>query len=310
MYDQGYSYAEIARVLLLDDETIRRHVQDYFREEKLKPENGGSNEALNEQQSAELEQHLCSKTYRHIKDICAYVKQRYDISYSISGMRNWLRRRHFRYKKPTPVPRNVDKAAQAAFISDYKVLVQQSADKKEPIYFVDSVHPEHQTRLAYGWIKQGERKHIAMTARQYRLNIMGGICLTNHHIVSAQTDKVNEDSIQSFLFKLRKRHPGRYKVHIIWDNAGYHRSKLVQELAEELGIVLHYLPAYSPNLNPIERLWKIMHEQVTYNRYYESFADFTDAIKHFFRHIGKKKSLLRARINDNFQLLDEPNFAS
>ncbi|NKC10859.1 MAG: hypothetical protein GKR94_01210 [Gammaproteobacteria bacterium] len=41
-FDEGYSYSEISRILLLDDETIRRHVDDYFSKAKLKPENGGS----------------------------------------------------------------------------------------------------------------------------------------------------------------------------------------------------------------------------------------------------------------------------
>jgi len=138
---------------------------------------------------------------------------------------------------------------------------------------------------------------------------MGGICLDNHKFVYEKSDKVDEVSIQNFLFKLRKKHPGKYLVHIIWDNAGYHCSKNVRSFAEELGIRLHYLPAYSPNLNPIERMWKIMHEQVTYNRYYEKFSDFTEAISHFFRHIGKKKKLLASRVTDNFQSVELPNFA-
>ncbi|NKB47294.1 MAG: hypothetical protein GKR77_05845 [Legionellales bacterium] len=77
-----------------------------------------------------------------------------------------------------------------------------------------------------------------------------------------------------------------------------------------MGIVIDYLPPYSPNLNPIERLWKILHEQVTRNQYYETFADFKHAVQYFLRHIGKKKTLLRKRINDNFQVLTPANFAS
>jgi hypothetical protein len=67
-----------------------------------------------------------------------------------------------------------------------------------------------------------------------------------------------------------------------------------------------YLPPCSPNLNSIERLWKIMHEMVSYNKYYETFSDFTEATLNFFRNIGKHKSLLRSRITDNFQILHSP----
>lgn len=47
-YDDGYTYSEIAKILLLDDETIRRHIEDYLRENKLFPENGGSESLLAE----------------------------------------------------------------------------------------------------------------------------------------------------------------------------------------------------------------------------------------------------------------------
>ena len=139
---------------------------------------------------------------------------------------------------------------------------------------------------------------------------MGAVCLANHRVVYQQSDKVNEVTIQSFLTHLRKQHPGNKKIHLIWDNAGYHRSIAVQTHAKTLKIELHYLPPYSPNLNPVERLWKLMHEHVTYNQYYETFNDFTEAIKHFFRHISKKKTILRSRITDKFQMLEKPSFAS
>ena len=139
---------------------------------------------------------------------------------------------------------------------------------------------------------------------------MGGICLNGHRIVYQQADQVNADSIALFLSQLRKMNPGKYTIHIIWDNAGYHRDQEMKNFAKSLAIKLHYLPPYSPNLNPIERLWKIMHEHVTYNKYYESFSDFTEATVNFFRNIGRNKSILRSRITDNFQILHSPLIAS
>lgn len=148
---------------------------------------------------------------------------------------------------------------------------------KEPIYFADSVHPQHKTQLVYGWILKGERKGIAITGRQYRLNFIGGICLNGHHFIYQQADKVDADSMAAFLGELRRKNPEKHKIYLIQDRAGYHRDKDIQEFAKNLAIELHYLPPYSPNLNPIERLWKIMHERVTYNRYY---ATSTCCIRH------------------------------
>lgn len=308
-FDDGYSYSEIAKILLLDDETIRRHIEDYLNKKKLSPENGGSESKLNNSESQKLTVHLSEITYLYVKDICAYVKKEYKKKYSVSGMTKWLHTNGFCYKKPHAVPAKADKEQQKKFISYYKRL-KAKAGTKEPIYFSDSVHPQHQTQLTYGWILKGERKEIATTGRQYRLNFIGGICLNGYRFIYQQAEKVDADGIALFLTELRKRNPGKYKIHLIWDRAGYHRDKEIQKFAKSLEIKLHYLPPYSPNLNPIERLWKIMHEKVTYNQYYEHFSDFTEATLNFFRNIGKNKSLLRSRITDNFQVLHSPLFAS
>jgi transposase len=62
------------------------------------------------------------------------------------------------------------------------------------------------------------------------------------------------------------------------DNARYQRCATVSARAAELDLELLFLPAYSPNLNLIERLWKLVKKRCLTNRYYESFADFRHAI--------------------------------
>lgn len=308
-YDDGYSYTEIARILLLDDETIRRHIDAYHREKKLHPYNGGSDGKLADKETRELTEHLNENTYLYVKDICQYVWKAYRKKFSISGMTKWMHTHGFCYKKPHAVPAKADKVMQEKFIRSYHRL-KKKADKKEPIYFADSVHPQHQTQLAYGWILKGVRKEVATTAYQKRLNFIGGICLNGHRFTYQQVDTVNANAICNFLWKLRQANPGNFKVHVIWDNARYHRNSTVKRFAKELGIKLHYLPPYSPNLNPAERIWKLMHESVRYNQYYDKFSEFATATLDFFKAIGRKKCLLRNRITDNFQVLHSPLFAS
>ncbi len=60
------------------------------------------------------------------------------------------------------------------------------------------------------------------------------------------------------------------------------RNKAVGQYLATSKIVLHFLPPYSPNLNPIERLWKWMKERVIYNVYYQEFQDFKGAVLGFF----------------------------
>jgi transposase len=308
-YDDGYSYSEIAHILLLDDETIRRHIDDYLNEKKLSTANGGSDGKLSDKEIRELTKHLQAITYLYVKDICQYVWQTYGIKYSISGMTKWLHANDFCYKKAHGVPAKADREKQKKFIQYYNRL-KKKVGKKEPIYFADSVHPQHQTQLTYGWIPKGERKEVATTGQQKRLNFIGGISLNGYRFTYHQTDKVNADSISEFLLKLRKDNPGKFYVHVIWDNARPHRDDEVSALAKELGIKLHYLPPYSPNLNPAERMWKLMHESVRYNKYYGKFSEFTEATLGFFKSIGRKKRILRERITDNFQIVHSPLFAS
>lgn len=308
-YDDGYTYAEIARILLLDDETIRRHLDAYYKTKRLSPNNGGSDGKLTDREVRELTEHLNEITYLYVKDICQYVRESYGKKFSISGMTKWMHTHKFCYKKPHAVPAKADKVKQEKFIQYYNRL-KKKAGKKEPIYFSDSVHPQHQTQLAYGWILKGVRKEVATTAYQKRLNFIGGICLNGHRFTYQQVDTVNANAICDFLWKLRQANPGKFKVHVIWDNARYHRNSTVKRFSKELGIKLHYLPPYSPNLNPAERIWKLMHESVRYNQYYGQFSEFATATLDFFKGIGRKKCLLRNRITDNFQALHSPLFAS
>lgn len=300
--DDGYSYSEIARILLRNDETIRRHIDDYFSKNKLAPQNGGSESNLNNDQTEKLISHLQKKTYLYAKDICAYVKQTFNVQYSVSGMIKWLQHNEFRYKKAHGVPAKADLQKQEVFIEQYHSL-KNTIKSDEVILFGDSTHPQHQTKLACGWIKKGVRKAEKMTACQKRINLIGAIDLNKHHVEYRQVDWINGESLQVFAEQLCAAYPNASAIHLILDNAGYHKSEAFLKFIATTKIKIHYLPPYSPNLNPIERLWKIMHENVTYNRYYAKLSEFTENILEFFKNIEKYKSVIQNRINDNFQRL-------
>lgn len=119
-----------------------------------------------------------------------------------------------------------------------------------------------------------------------------------------QFETIDSESIVRFFWKLKKEcYPLEQTVHIVLDGAVYHRSEMVRNAAKVLNIELHYLPAYSPNLNPIERLWKVMNEHVRNNTYFPSKVAFTSAIKEFFNvTLPKVAGSLTSRITDNFQL--------
>ncbi|MEX0961626.1 MAG: winged helix-turn-helix domain-containing protein [Simkaniaceae bacterium] len=110
--DEGWTWMQIAHVLLLSEEVLRVHLKDHHSSKKLKPENGGSEEKLFLEQSKKLIEHLGKYTHLYTKDIAAYAKAAYGVDYSVSGMTYWLKRNWFSYKKPSLVPGKANREVQ------------------------------------------------------------------------------------------------------------------------------------------------------------------------------------------------------
>jgi len=304
--DEGRSHAEIAQVLFLSDEAIRKHLRDYERHAKLTTDNGGSEAKLDEQQTRDLLAHLDASLYVDVKDICDHVWTTYGESYSRSGMTQWLARNGFSYHKPAAAPAKADKAKQEAFIAQYEGL-KKTLPEGEKIVFMDGVHPTHQTRLAYGWIRKGTRKELPTTSAQKRMNILGALDLEDMNLMCQEFDTIDADAIILFLRNLQVRMPNATAIHVVLDSARYHTCPAVMEYVENTRIRLHHLPPYSPNLNVIERCWKLMHEHVTNNKYYPTFNTFAEAILGFLnKTFPQKARLWTDRLSDNFTPIQSP----
>lgn len=306
--DEGWTYEQIAHVLLLTKEAIRQHIDDYEELHKLKPANGGSEQKLSTEQSQHLEEHLRTQTYLYAKDIIAYIKSIWDVTYTVSGLTNWLHRHDFSYKKPALVPGKANKEQQQKWLEEYQKL-RQGLPADETICFMDGVHPTHNVQPACGWIKKGVRKEIPANSGRARINLSGAIDVVDHKVLIQENPMLNASATISFFEKVEKAYPEKKKVHLFCDNARYYRNKAVTEYLKISRIQLHFLPPYSPNLNPIERLWKWMKERVIYNTYYQDFEDFKLAIFGFFSTLSTlaAESVLgqsfRSRVRDKFRLV-------
>lgn len=304
LVSEGWSSAMIAQALRLHQTTIDHHISEFLNKGKLKPENGGSDSKLSAEQTAFLISQLSDNLFHHTRDVIAFVTRTWNIIFSIPGMNKWLHRNGFTYKKPSGVPHKLSEEKQRQFIEYYKELKTTVGD--EPILFIDGVHPTQATKISYGWIRKGQKKAVKTTGSRTRLNIMGALnlkALTSPLICEYKT--INEYNVSLFLNEIRKVYPDyNQKIHVILDGAGYHRSQLVKDWAEVVNIRLHYLPPYSPNLNPIERMWKLMNEHARNNRYFSSTREFREAISVFFNQtLPDIADSLTSRINDHFQVL-------
>lgn len=303
--DDGWSYAAIAEALFLSEEGVRQQLKDYLDSQgkKLKPENGGSDPFLNAAHTSELIAHLEAHLYIKASDICGYVHETYGIRYSVSGMTNWLSRNGFTFHKPCGVPAKADSTAQEAHITAYEALKRSMSDD-DHLVFMDGVHPTHAVRLSHGWIKRGERKEIPTNGSQKRINILGALDLEKMALHAKEYQTINSEAIIAFLTHLLGMMP-RGMVHVILDQARYHTCREVKKwLLLNPRICLHYLPPYSPNLNAIEPLWKIMHENTTNNTYHATFKQFTEKIWNFLDNtFPKNASKWTDRLTDNFRVI-------
>jgi transposase len=144
------------------------------------------------------------------------------------------------------------------------------------LLFMDGVHFVQAVFLGCLWCFT--RIFLRSPSRRKRWNVPGAYnAISGQWIVVANDGYITALTVCEMLRKLSVQYAGRPIV-IVPDNARYQHGKLVEGLAKELGITLQFLPSYSPNLNLIERLWKLVKKKCLYNIYYETFDEFTSGI--------------------------------
>jgi hypothetical protein len=141
---------------------------------------------------------------------------------------------------------------QTAFIAFYERLMRElPAD--EAVYFADAVHPEYQTKPAFGWVKVGLNPAVLNTAGRGRVNIHGAVNLENFDAPFVETTTVDGVSAAQLLTQIEALNPDTRVIHVIWDNAAYHRGPDVRAFLARAArrIQLIELPPYCSHLNPI-----------------------------------------------------------
>ncbi len=313
LLDDGLSVPEVARVLYVDDDTVYQWHQRWTSGGVGRLTDfgwKGSLPRLSAPQEIDLVKALMARVFISTSEIIALVEKRFSIAYSRSGMIKLLARLGFEYKKPKALPRLPTVQAQQAFVAEYSRLLSRLG-ANDQVVFLDAVHPEYQSRPAHGWIKKGDPVAILRTAGRQRLNLHGAINLESGLCQIVEGETVNAETTIRLFSRLLSAYPGAGKIHVFLDNAKYHHAKEVEAWMVEHGqrLDLRFLPPYAPNLNAIERLWRVMHTSVTHNKYYERFADFVDAVNVFFRKTLPSQWLkLRDFISDDFHIIDPRNF--
>lgn len=303
----GFTFSQISQALLLDEVTIRRYVEK-FKEKGvmglLEYRYTGGRSQLNTVQQNELKSYLKINTQTRAKDVVEYVLKTYGIKYSTIGITKLLHGLGFTYKKPKVIPGKANLDKQKEFLNKYEEI-KSHLKNNDQVYFLDSTHPQHNTTPSYGWILKGKinDKFIKTNTGRERLNLNGALNLKNHSALVIEEKTIDSKATIKLFKRLIKEHP-KGKIYLILDNASHHHSKAVTIwLKKHRRLKTVFLPAYSPNLNLIERLWRFFHQKVTNNHYFETFAEFRKTSLKFFKNLDSYKEELLTLMTDNFQLI-------
>ena len=326
LFDDGMAPEQIARVLYLDDETVREWRRLFFADGLSSIGMKGyarRDGQLNRAQESELCDQLRTHPARSTGEVRTLIMKLFGVTYSISGSIALMHRLGFSYKKPKPLSASADETAQATHIAAYEQLLN-GLDEDETVVFApsrclrantcqaaDAVHPEHQSRPAYGWFSSAEKVAVKTTTGRKRINIHGAFNLETFDFTFVEDLRICGETTLRLLEKLERTYPDKWQIHVFVDNARYHHAKMLKAWLErpQCRIKLHFLPPYAPHLNPIERLWGVMHEHVTHNKYYPKFTAFLDAVLLFFTEtVPKKAGEWRETITDNFRVISQKEY--
>ncbi len=300
LLDDGETASDIARFLFMDEGSVRNYHRRYEEgglEKLVNDHYIGRKAYLSEEQQILLMLELESKVYATTKSIIQYIQAEFSVTYTVGGVTDLLHQLGFSYKKPKGVPGKADPDAQKRFINQYNAVKAHGL-----VYFADSTHPMLNPVLSSGWIKKGEDFEVKTNSGRQRVNINGAIEINSLDVIARSCPTVNRYSMCDLLRAIRARNLDEEKIYLVLDNASYNRSRVVKTLARQLGIRILYLPPYSPNLNPIERLWKFVKQKVMANTYFPDLKTFRREIMLFMRGIRKYRPELSTLITDNFQV--------
>ncbi|MFP4091866.1 MAG: IS630 family transposase [Cyclobacteriaceae bacterium] len=221
------------------------------------------------------------------------------IERDISRVEAFLKRHGFTYRRCGYVPGKADPEKQQQWVEGPFQAELEAAQKGEKVLlFVDAAHFVLSQFCCMMWCVK--RLFLRSGAGRNRINVLGALNALTQQV---NTSCINAEVIEAFLMPLRKQYPLK-PITIVLGKAPYQHCKAVMAFAESLQIKLLFLPPYSPNLNIIERLWKLTKKKVLYEKYYERADLFHNAIHNFFGNISKHQEQLKPLLTLNFQTFD------
>ena len=306
LLDEGMTYNQVARLLFLGEGTVRRYYTTFVQQERedfLTIDYSGKSSKLTKDQQDQLSHFVETNHPTSCLMIIAYIEKEFGKKYTPSGVTALLHRLEFTYKKPKLIPGKIDPEAQEKFLKDLEAL-ENKLGKHDVLLYMDGVHPQHNSKPAYGWFKKGKNHHLKANTGRKRININGIINPNSLETIYRFDETINAQSTIELFKQIEEKYDQADRICIACDNAGYYRSQIVKKYLKYSKIELKFLPPYSPNLNLIERFWRFMNKKVRNNKYYSTFKEFQEAIYTFFTKIPTYRLELKSLLRKKFYVCD------
>ena len=304
---QGVAHRQISRLTGISSTTLTSYLRAYQADgiEGLKAVNFRRPQSELAAHQETLEAHFRQHPPASVKQAMATIETLTGVRRSPDRVRLFLKRMGMKCRKVGVIPAKADVAAQEAFkTTALEPRLAEAQAGQRAVFFVDAAHFVLAPFLGILWCFT--RLFIRAPAGRQRFNVLAALNAITHELVMVTNDTyITATTVCALLRQLAALHL-EIPITLVLDNARYQKCRIVAEWAASLQIELLYLPAYSPNLNLIERLWKFVKKTCLYSKYYPHFADFKQAISDCLAqtHTTYKKEL-DALLTLNFQTFQE-----
>ena len=216
-----------------------------------------------------------------------------------------LHRLDLSWKKAKKLLGRADPERRRDFLERLRPVLDGAQRGRHRLVYLDEAHIHQDTDLGYvrrtsrcdGWGVRGERFHVASSSPglSAKVSFYGLYLYDEGQVRVWPYPRANGEHTSDVLRRLRAEVPDG-KLVLIWDGASYHRAKAVRSAAADLGIELLPLPGYSPDLMPVEALWRWLREDVTYHHCHATAEDLTRRVTAFEDRINHDPCALADRL--------------
>src|SRR5215217_7066129 len=190
-----------------------------------------------------------------------------------------------------------DPERRQAFIEQLHDVLAGAQRDRHLLVYMDEAHIHQDADLGYGWAERGERFFVASSSPglSARVSFYGLYLYNEGQVRLWPYRRANGEHTIEVLQRLRAEVPERTLI-VLWDGAPYHRATAVREAARTLDITLMPLPGYSPDLMPVEALWRWLREDVTNHHCHASAEDLTRRAADFAAHLNRDPLAIADRL--------------